>query len=332
MTGSGPAVVALGGGHGLAATLSALRKVTERLTAVVTVADDGGSSGRLRRELGVLPPGDLRMALAALCDDDEWGRTWSQVIQHRFRSKGDLHGHAVGNLLIVALWELLEAPGAHSTVAGLDWVGRLLKARGRVLPMASVPIDIAADVQGADPARPDDVTVVRGQVACASTPGKVLGVSLIPPDPPACPEAVAAVDAADWVVLGPGSWFTSVLPHLKVPGLARALTTTSARRIVALNLAPQPGETDDFSPQTHLEVLRAHAPDLRLDVVLADRAVVEDPPALEKAVSGFGGTLLLADVAAADGSPRHDPERLGQAFAQIFSTRGLVDGNPGDCR
>jgi uncharacterized cofD-like protein len=321
---AGPAVVALGGGHGLYASLSALRKVTERLTAVVTVADDGGSSGRLRRELGVLPPGDLRMALAALCDDDEWGRTWSRVIQHRFRSEGELHGHTVGNLLIVALWELLDDPspnaGTHATVAGLDWVGRLLKARGRVLPMASVPLDIAAEVEGADPARPYDITIVRGQVACASTPGKVRGVSLIPADPPACPEAIAAIEDADWVVFGPGSWFTSVLPHLKVPGLARALTTTRARRVVALNLAPQPGETDDFSPQTHLEVLQAHAPELRVDVVLADRGIVDDADALEKSAQALGGTLTLAEVAADDGSPHHDPERLGQAFAQIFST------------
>jgi uncharacterized cofD-like protein len=330
--GSGPAVVAFGGGHGLFSSLSALRKVTQRLTAVVTVSDDGGSSGRLRRELGVLPPGDLRMALAALCDDDEWGRTWNRVIQHRFRSQGGLHGHAVGNLLIVALWELLADQDAHSTVAGLDWVARLLKARGRVLPMASVPIDIAAEVEGADPARPHEVTVVRGQVECASTPGKVRGISLIPPDPPACPEAVAAIDDADWVVFGPGSWFTSVLPHLKVPELAGALTATRARRLVALNLAPQPGETDDFSPQAHLEVLQAHAPDLRIDVVLADRTVVDDAPALDKAVRALGGTLVLTDVAAADGSPKHDPERLGQAFAQIFSSRDLVDGNPGDCR
>ncbi|WP_116026222.1 uridine diphosphate-N-acetylglucosamine-binding protein YvcK [Thermomonospora umbrina] len=317
-------VVALGGGHGLYASLSALRRVTDRLTAVVTVADDGGSSGRLRRELGVLPPGDLRMALAALCGDDEWGQTWSRVVQHRFRSQGDLHEHAVGNLLIVALWELLgdDAAGpmsaSGSTVAGLDWVGRLLGAQGRVLPMASVPLDIVAEVRGADPARPEETSQVRGQVACAGTPGKVLSVSLVPPDPPACPEALAAIEDADWVVFGPGSWFTSVLPHLKVPELARALTRTRARRAVALNLAPQPGETDDFSPQTHLEVLQAHAPDLRIDVVLADRGVVEDTDALDKAVRMLGGRLELADVAAADGTPRHDPARLAQAFAQIF--------------
>ncbi|MBE1536496.1 gluconeogenesis factor YvcK family protein [Actinomadura algeriensis] len=325
----GPKVVALGGGHGLYASLSALRRVTDRLTAVVTVADDGGSSGRLRRELGVLPPGDLRMALAALCGDDEWGQTWRDVVQHRFRSDGDLRGHAVGNLLIVALWELLAerasgsgaaGPGtSDSTVAGLDWVGRLLGAHGRVLPMAAVPLDIVAEVRGADPSRPDEIGQVRGQVACASTPGAVLGVSLVPADPPACPETIAAVEDADWIVFGPGSWFTSVLPHLKVPALARALTSSKARRAVALNLAPQPGETDDFSPQRHLEVLQAHAPDLRVDVVLADEGVVDDPDALDKAVQELGGRLVLAGVAADDGSPRHEPARLAQAFVQIFS-------------
>ncbi len=277
-------MVALGGGHGLSASLSALRRVTDLLTAIVTVADDGGSSGRLRRELAVLPPGDLRMALAALCGDDEWGRTWSQVVQHRFRSQGELHGHAVGNLLIVALWELLDDP-----VAGLDWMGRLLRAEGRVLPMASVPLDIVAEVRGADPADPEAITHVRGQVACAKTAGQVISVSLIPPDPPASPEALRAVEEADWIVFGPGSWFTSVLPHLKVPELVRALTRSRGRRIVALNLVPQPGETDDFSPQAHLEVLRAHAPELRIDVVLADRNVVEEPDVLEKAVRSLGG-------------------------------------------
>jgi len=308
-----PKVVALGGGHGLYASLSALRRVTDQLTAVVTVADDGGSSGRLRRELGVIPPGDLRMALAALCGDDEWGRTWSEVIQHRFRSEGELHEHAVGNLLIVALWELLG-----DTVEGLDWVGRLLGAQGRVLPMATVPLDIVADVLGADPEHPDAVAQVRGQVACASTPGKVLGVSLVPPDPPASPEALRAVREADWVVFGPGSWFTSVLPHLKVPELARALTGTRARRIVALNLVPQPGETDGFSPQKHLEVLQQHAPELRVDVVLADRSVVEDAALLEKAAGALGGRLVLADVADAGGAPRHDPRRLAPVLAEIF--------------
>jgi uncharacterized cofD-like protein len=185
---AGPRVVALGGGHGLFASLSALRRVSDALTAVVTVADDGGSSGRLRRDFGVLPPGDLRMALAALCGDDEWGTTWSRVVQHRFGGQGELAGHAVGNLLIVALWELLG-----DTVTGLDWVGRLLGAHGRVLPMAAVPLEITATVEGADPARPHELSTVHGQVACATTAGLIRSISLVPAAPAARPEAVAAV-------------------------------------------------------------------------------------------------------------------------------------------
>jgi uncharacterized cofD-like protein len=320
-------VVALGGGHGLYASLSGLRRVTRDLTAIVTVADDGGSSGRIRKEFGVLPPGDLRMALAALCGDDAWGTTWSRVIQHRF--SGDaaggsggvvppgehgLGGHAVGNVLIVALWELLG-----DTVQGLDWVARLLGAHGRVLPMTSVPLELVAEVEGADPDRPDELTTVRGQVACATTTGRVRSVSLIPANPPACPEAVQAIGEADWVVLGPGSWFTSVLPHLLVPELAAALVGTRARRLVALNLAPQPGETEGFSPHAHLEVLADHAPALSIDVVLADREATRGQTAeLEKAAGLLGARLVLADLAMGDGSPRHDPRRLAGAFAQIF--------------
>ena len=323
---TGLRAVALGGGHGLAASLGALRRVTDDLTAIVTVADDGGSSGRLRRDFGVLPPGDLRMALAALCRDDEWGTTWSQVAQHRFGGDTELAGHAVGNLLIVALWDLLG-----DTVAGLDWVGRLLGTAGRVLPMAAVPLDIVAEVVGADPARPHEVTTVQGQVECATTPGQVRSITLVPPDPPAVPEAVRAVLDADWIVFGPGSWFTSVLPHLLVPELSAALHVTAARRLVVLNLVPQPGETGGFSPNRHLEVLAAHAPGLSVDVVLADTKAVgagslDD---LEKGAGILGARLVLADVAAADGTPRHDPERLAHAYAQIFARAFELEGRGG---
>jgi uncharacterized cofD-like protein len=342
---TGVRTVALGGGHGLAASLGALRRVTGELTAIVTVADDGGSSGRLRTDYGVLPPGDLRMALAALCGDDEWGTTWSKVVQHRFgRPAGDpgttgapegsvaaegggLAGHAVGNLLIVALWDLLG-----DTVAGLDWVGRLLGTGGRVLPMAAVPLDIVAEVVGADPARPDEVTTVRGQAQCATTPGQVQSITLLPADPPAVPEAVQAVLDADWVVFGPGSWFTSVLPHLLVPELAHALHATTARRLVVLNLVPQPGETEGFSPHKHLEVLAAHAPTLTVDVVLADAkaAGAGNLADLEMAASMLGARLVMADVAAADGTARHDPERLAGVYAKIFQDRSQRDGSKRD--
>jgi uncharacterized cofD-like protein len=319
---TGPRAVALGGGHGLAASLTALRQVTESLTAIVTVADNGGSSGRLRRDFGVLPPGDLRMALAALCGDDEWGTTWSKVVQHRFAGDRELAGHAVGNLLIVALWDLLG-----DTVAGLDWVGRLLGTGGRVLPMAAVPLDIVAEVLGADPGKPAEVSTIRGQEECATTPGQVQSITLLPADPPAVPEAVRAVLDADWVVLGPGSWFTSVLPHLLVPELAAALNATTARRLVVLNLAPQPGETGGFSPRKHLEVLARHAPALAVDVVLADNQAA-DPgnlADLEKAAAVLGARLVLAEVAAADGTSRHDPRLLAGTYAKIFHD-GSVPG------
>lgn len=303
-------VVALGGGHGLSASLSALRHVVSDLTAVVTVADNGGSSGRLRREFGVLPPGDLRQALAALCGDDEWGRTWAKVLQHRFTSHGEMDQHAVGNLLIVALWELL---GEH--VNGLDWVARLLGAQGRVLPMSVTPIDIAAQVRGADPDDPAGLSTVRGQVEVASTTGQVVSVDLEPTDPPACPEALEAVAAADWVVLGPGSWFTSVIPHLMVPELRHALVRSGARKVVTLNLEPQSGETDGFSPDTHLEVLASHAPDLKLDVVLADVRTVADEGLLRETTASLGAELVVADIADPGGAPRHDPVKLANAYA-----------------
>ncbi len=306
-------VVALGGGHGLAASLSALRTVCRELTAVVTVADNGGSSGRLRSEFGVLPPGDLRQALAALCRDDEWGRTWAKVLQHRFQSDGDLHQHAVGNLLIVALWELLDGH-----VEGLDWVGRLLGAQGRVLPMAAVPLDIVASVRGADPAHPEAVTTVRGQAEVATTAGQVETVRLVPDNPPACQEALDAISVADWVIFGPGSWYTSVLPHLLVPDMHAALTKTSAKRCVTLNLAPQAGETDGFSASTYLEVLAMHAPDLQIDVVLVDSREVEEKSMLEETARGLGAQLMTADVSVGDGTARHDPTRLAAAYARIM--------------
>jgi uncharacterized cofD-like protein len=306
-------VVALGGGHGLSANLAALRHVVRDLTAVVTVADNGGSSGRLRREFGCLPPGDLRQALAALCGDDDWGRTWARVLQHRYASQGEMDQHAVGNLLIVALWELLG-----DTVDGLAWVARLLGAEGTVLPMAEVPIDIVASVLGLDADDPGARTIVRGQAEVASTSGQVVSVRLDPRDPPASPAAVAAIEAADWVVLGPGSWFTSVLPHLLVPALHKALTASNAKKVVTLNLEPQAGETAGFAPETHLEVLGDHAPDLRLDVVLVDGGSVVDEAQLRATVERFGADLVVADVAADDGSPRHDAVKLSRAYAEIL--------------
>jgi uncharacterized cofD-like protein len=335
------AAVALGGGHGLHATLSALRLLAERdvagpVTAVVTVADDGGSSGRLRRELGLLPPGDLRMALAALAGEQMPGTpqaadprrgdpqgaetdppaSWVRLLQHRFGGTGALAGHAVGNLLLAGLTEILDDP-----VSALDQVAALVGARGRVLPMACEALDIEAEVTGLDD-DPHRAHRIRGQVAVASTPGRVRRVRLLPERPRACPDALAAVRSADVLLLGPGSWFTSVLPHLLLPELRHALVTSRARRFVVLNLAPEPGETPGFSPEQHLAVLAEHAPELRVDAVLADVDAVPVPERLRRAAAGMlapGGRVHLAPVAAADPTtPRHDPRALADALAAVL--------------
>lgn len=309
-----PRVVALGGGHGLSASLTALRRVTDELTAVVTVADDGGSSGRLRDEFNCLPPGDLRMALAALCSDDHAGRTWASVLQSRFSGDGPLAGHAIGNLLIAGLWQQMDDP-----VEGLDMVGDLLRTRGRVLPMSSVPLEIEADVLGLDPLAPDEVCTLSGQATVAKTRSEVQRVRLVPDKPPARPEAVEAIMAADSVVLGPGSWFTSVIPHLLVPELARAIVTTEAQRILVLNITSA-AETDGFSAARHIELLAEHAPGLRLDIVIADANFTEDDEHIEGYVRSLGGRLVRADVASRDGSATHDPHRLASVFSEVIAT------------
>ncbi|MFT4299961.1 MAG: uridine diphosphate-N-acetylglucosamine-binding protein YvcK [Aeromicrobium sp.] len=304
-------VAALGGGHGLAASLTALRRLTPALTGIVTVADNGGSSGRLRQEFGILPPGDLRMALAALSGDDDRGQQWASVLQHRFAGDGPLGGHALGNLLIAAIWDQL---GDH--VAGLDLVGDLLGSQGRVLPMAAVPLDIEADVHLLS--APDRLTVVRGQAEVASVDGQVVSVRLDPHDPPACPEAVEAVEEADWVVVGPGSWFTSVMPTLMVPELRDALLRTRARRALVLNLRGD-RETAGLNATDHLDVLAAHAPELGLDAVVADRSVVDAAGSLEAMAGKLGARLIVADVARSPGSDQHDAARLAEAFGGFLT-------------
>ncbi len=314
---SAPAVVAFGGGHGLAASLAALRHVTPRLTAVVTVADDGGSSGRLRDELGALPPGDLRMALTSLAADDGRAALWAETFQLRFGGSGQLAGHAVGNLVLTGLAQQTGDP-----VAALDAAAELLGCCGRVLPLSPSPMDIVAQfAQAGGDWGSAGVVTVRGQVAVATTGGRLETIELVPSDPPACQEALEAVGAADVLVLGPGSLFTSVLPHLLVPEMAKAILSSPARRVLVLNIAAQPGETEGFAPHTHLEELSRLVADLRLDAVIADPRVVADPTTLRQAAGLLGAELILAPVAV-DGEPRHDPLALAEAFRVAFAPRG----------
>ncbi|HEY7813050.1 MAG TPA: uridine diphosphate-N-acetylglucosamine-binding protein YvcK, partial [Nakamurella sp.] len=321
-----PRVVALGGGHGLFSMLSALRRLDVDVTAIVTVADDGGSSGRLRRDVpGVLPPGDLRMALAALAGPDADAALWGTTFQHRFSGNGALTGHPVGNIVLVGLAQVLGDP-----VAALDAAGRLLGARGRVLPLARRPLDLVADVTGLDE-DPAAVRQIRGQVAIAATPGQVRSVTLEPADAAACDEAIEAIESADLLTLGPGSWFTSVLPHLMVRDMAAAIHRTSAHRLVVLNLVPQPGETEDFSPEQHLVVLSQHAPGLHVDTVLADVHAVPLPQRLKSAARRMGARLELASIAENHG-PRHDPAALAEALARVVAVAARRTAGSGGSR
>ncbi|MER7460572.1 2-phospho-L-lactate transferase CofD family protein [Micromonospora sp. NPDC126480] len=333
-------VVAFGGGHGLSASLRALRRCAPELdldiTAVVTVGDDGGSSGRLRAERGGLPPGDLRQALVALAGDHPSTRRSAGLFQHRFAEvpapaggagtgvagprtadgtalRGDgLAGHAVGNLVLCGLMELLGDP-----VAALEHAGAMLGAVGRVLPMSCEPVGIEARVRGADPARPDDVTTVTGQHQVAVTTGRVESLRLSPDAPAACRHALAAIGTADWLLFGPGSWYTSVLPHLLVPELAAAIVASPARRLVTLNLAAEK-ETFGLSVADHLAELRWYLPELKVDYVLGDSKAVGDPEPVERAAESLGARLVLAPVAVTDGTPRHDPAALGAALVPVL--------------
>lgn len=315
-----PNVVALGGGHGLAATLRSLRQITPHLTAIVTVADNGGSSGRLREEFHSLPPGDLRMALAALCADDDWGRSWAEIMQYRFTSAGALDGHALGNLLLTALWDRDGDP-----VQGLDRVGALLKVVGRVLPMALEPLDIEGVFRTWE-----GTHVVRGQKEVALSRGTIETLRLIPENPTPTHEGLQAIEAADFITLGPGSWFSSVLPHLLVTQQREAIERSHAKKIIVLNLDAAPhmhgDELAGSSPANHLKVLKGFAPNLRCDVALVDSSIatqIEVQRELDELVTEMGGRVVVADLASSPGSNHHDPAKLFSTFSHIFEAEML---------
>ena len=308
-------VVSLGGGHGLAATLRALRSITPEITAVVTVADNGGSSGRLRAEFDVLPPGDLRMALAALCGDDEWGRGWAEILQYRFQSDGEMGGHTLGNLLLSALWNRDGDP-----VTGIDRVAELLKLDGRVLPMALDPLDIEAlfEIDGED-------LRVRGQVEVATTKGEVKSLQLIPAEPRFTPEARDAILGADWITFGPGSWFSSVMPHLLLRAEADAIAASSAKKIVIFNL-PEPMSARELagsSTADHLRFILDHLPSLHIDYALVDKSSVlheQHLADLKEVVESCGGVVIVEDLRCDDDPIHHDVIKLNSALSHIFNS------------
>lgn len=304
-------------------TLTAARAAgASTINAVVTVADDGGSSGRLRREMDIVPPGDLRMALAALTADGGNGSMWRDTLQHRFGGHGAMAGHALGNLLITGLAERLG-----DTQAALDQVAQWTGSAGRVIPVCPQPLDIEADVAGLD----DDPRVlrsVRGQVAVATTPGTVRRVRLTPAQPPASAAAVEAILEADMVTIGPGSWFSSVIPHILVHDVAQALNETEATVVVILNLSPEAGETHGFTTERHIHVFSQHAPQLRVDYFLADERTATSAGEREniaRAADRLDAQVVFAPLreVGEDGVAlnRHDPNRLAAALQALRPAR-----------
>jgi uncharacterized cofD-like protein len=296
-----PAVVALGGGHGLAVTLRAAQHYAGALTAVVSVADDGGSSGRLRRDLDVLPPGDLRKCLVATAAP---GNPWASAFEHRF-SGSELGGHALGNLVLVGLIETLGDVGA-----ALDEARRLLDARARVRPATTERVVLKAHVDGGGVDRE-----VEGQVAVMHDRGRIRRVGLVPGDVPADPVAVAAILGADQVVIAPGSLFTSVLPVLLVPEIRDAVETTSAQVVQVGNLAPQIPETEGLDGVDHLRAVLDHG--ARVDVLLT--ALDSELEARSDEVADLGVRSVRAAVSV-QGRPAHDPPQLATALADLLDS------------
>jgi uncharacterized cofD-like protein len=291
-------VVGIGGGHGLAATLRAAREYAENIAAVVTVADDGGSSGRLTRELGIPPPGDIRNCLVALAEDIEL----ADLYQHRFVG-GLLTGHTLGNLVIAALAET-----THDFGAAVERAGELLKCVGRVFPATTQLVELGAHVEGGE---------VEGQVAVAQTKARIDKVFLTPSNPPPCAGAVEAIRAADQIVLGPGSLYTSLIATLLVPGIASAVRHSKARKIFVCNGRRQKGETEDLDATAHLVALIGHGGEGIVDTMIVQKpelendGVVVDIPALE----WMGVRVVEADVVRPDGA--HDPVRLAGVLSTL---------------
>ncbi|MDX9873034.1 MAG: YvcK family protein [Clostridia bacterium] len=273
----GPRIVVIGGGTGLAVLLRGLKEYTSNLTAIVSAADDGGSSGRLRGEFGILPPGDLRNCLVALADTEP---AMEALFNYRF-AKGEMSGHNLGNLLITALADI---SGSFETA--IHEVGKVLAIRGRVLPSTLDSIVLAAELR--------DNTVVKGESNIPRSRGQIKRVFTIPPNPRPVQEAVEAILEADTVVLGPGSLYTSVIPNLLVPGIVEAIEQSSAKKIYVCNIMTQPGETLGYSAAGHLQAIYQHTKKGLVDYIIVNAE--EIPPELLQKYSAEGAQAVTVDT------------------------------------
>ena len=331
----GPKIVVLGGGHGLSTLLRGFKEYTSNLTAIVTVADDGGSSGRLRRELGVLPPGDFRNCIAALADDEA---LTTHLFQYRFGSGSGLNGHSFGNLFISAMAEVTG-----SFERAILESGRVLAVQGQVLPSTLMNVTLTADLSrgsnggAAGPLSSDDegLSRVSGESRIPEADGAIQRVYLDPADAAAYPGAVHALLNADMIVAGPGSLYTSVLPNLLVPAIAQAVEASPACKVYVCNVATQRGETEDYTVADHVTALKNHVGRPLFPVVLANDNLLSDDPLADEVASQPGVDMVVADVppdadyrlVTADLVDRehpwrHDSQRLARALLRHLETEG----------
>ena len=315
----GLSVVVIGGGTGLSTLLRGLKRRTSNLTAIVTVADDGGSSGRLRQEMGIIPPGDLRSCLVALADTEP---LMEKLFQYRFNEVGDLSGHSFGNLFIAAMTQVV---GGDVELA-LQESSKVLAVRGQVLPSSAVPVKLSAKMT--------DGSVVNGESNIPCARKSIQRVTMDPADVPAVPSAVRAIMEADIVVLGPGSLYTSVIPNLLVREIAEALRQTKAERMYVCNVMTQPGETDRYTASDHVRALLDHVGPGVIDNVLINveqiASCLLDNYAREGAcpveadiaeIEKLGVKVIPAQMISETNWVRHDPERLAKLVYSILDRR-----------
>jgi uncharacterized cofD-like protein len=309
----GPRIVTVGGGTGLSSLLRGLKAYSSNLTAIVTVADDGGSSGRLRRDLGVLPPGDFRQCIAAMADAEP---LMTELFQYRFGEEGDLKGHSFGNLFIAAMSRITG-----NFERALKESSRVLNVRGQIMPSTLEDVTLCAEL--------DDESTVEGESKIPHGPAPIRRVYLRPEDPQAYPEAVAAIAGADMIVIGPGSLYTSIMPNLLVSGIRQAVAASRALKVYVCNVATQPGETDGYALSDHIKAIQGHVGRGMFDYVLAnDRYLYYKPEwnqvavKIDEAATRNAVTVVPADVVEETFPTRHNSRRLAQALLDLYSRAG----------
>ena len=317
----GPKIVAIGGGTGLSTLLRGLKQYSSNITAIVTVADDGGSSGRLRREMGILPPGDIRNCIAALADEE---KLLTELFQYRFHAGDGLSGHSFGNLFISAMTEITG-----DLEQAIDASAKVLAIRGKVLPATLTDVSLWAKLA--------DGRIIEGESKITEAMGQIRQIGCHPADPVALPAALAAIKEADYIIIGPGSLYTSIIPNLLVPAIRQALAQVTVPRVYVCNIMTQPGETDNYSVADHIRAIEKVCEERVFDAVLAQRTA-PSPQSLQlyaqehshpvfldrEEVGKMGYRIVLANVMAEDevtGKVSHDPQRLARVLWRWYAKK-----------